>query len=124
MLQGEGQNPAKLAPIEPQLVGYFTDGLIYAYLKIKAIKENPEKLRRAVGIAMAEQNFRKWLNLRTGRQLEYHEYPDIEPMDVSAARPQYCHVCRCWGHTVTNCRAPRPGANPGKNVAVIQRARC
>ena len=44
-LQGEGQNPAELAPMERQLVGFFTDVLFYDYLKIKAIKENPEKLR-------------------------------------------------------------------------------
>ena len=58
------------------------------------MKENPEKLRPAVVIAMAEQNFRKRFNFRTGRQLEDHKYHDIEPMDVSAARPQYCHVCK------------------------------
>ena len=66
------------------------------------MKENPEKLRRAVAIAMAEQNFRKWFNLRTGRQLEDHKYHDIESMDVSTARPQYCHVCRRLGHTAAN----------------------
>ena len=46
-----------------------------------------------MAIAMAEQNFRKRFNLRTGRQLD-HKYHDIEPMDESAARPQYCRVCR------------------------------
>ena len=58
------------------------------------MKENPKKLRPAVAIAMAEQNFGKWFNLRTGRQLEDHKYHDIEPMDVSTARQQYCRVCR------------------------------
>ena len=121
--QGEGQNPAELAPIERQLVGFFTDGLYYDYLKIKVMRENPEELRRAVALAMAEQNLRKRFNLRTGRQLDDREYREIEPMDVSAARPQYCRVCRRQGHTAANCRARRPGASPGQNVAVIQRAR-
>ena len=87
--QGEGQNLAVLAPIERQLVGFFTDGLYYDYLKIKVMRENTEELRRAVAIAMAEQNLRKRFNLRKGRQLEDHKYHDIEPMDVSTARPIY-----------------------------------
>ena len=81
--QGEGQNLAELAPIERQLVGFFTDCLYYDYLKIKVMRENPE------AIAMAKQNLRKLFNLRTGRQLEDREYCDIEPMDVSAAGPIY-----------------------------------
>ena len=42
--QGEGQNAAELAPIERQLVGYFKDGLVHNYLKIKVMRENPEDL--------------------------------------------------------------------------------
>ena len=53
------------------------------------MRENPEELRRAVAIAMAEQNLRKRFNLRTGRQLEDREYCDIEPIDVSAVGPIY-----------------------------------
>ena len=86
--QGEGQNPADLAPIEQQLVGFFTDCLYYDYLKIKVMRENPE-LRPAVAIAISEQNLRKRLNLRTGRQLEDYEYREIEPMDMFAAGPIY-----------------------------------
>ena len=86
--QGEGQNSAELAPIERQLVGFFTDGLYYDYLKIKVMRENPEELMRAVAIAMAQQNLRTRLNFRK-RQLEDREYRDIEPMDVSAAGPIY-----------------------------------
>ena len=87
--QGEGQNPAELAPIERQLVGFFTDGLYYDYLKTKVMREKPEELRRTLAIAMAEQNLRKRFNLKTGRQLEDCEYRDIEPIDVSAAGPIY-----------------------------------
>ena len=72
------------------------------------MKENPEKLRRAVAIAMTEQIFKKWFNLTQGRQLEDHKYHDIEPMDVSAARPQYCRVCRHLGHTAANYKFKIP----------------
>ena len=53
------------------------------------MRGNPEELRRAVAIAMAQQNLRKRFNLRTGRQLEDCECCDIEPMDVFAAGPIY-----------------------------------
>ena len=43
--QGEGLNVAEQAPIERQLVGYFTDGLCHDYLKIKVMRENPKVLR-------------------------------------------------------------------------------
>ncbi|MEW8547733.1 MAG: hypothetical protein AB2693_29850 [Candidatus Thiodiazotropha sp.] len=116
--QGEGQNPGELAPIERQLVGYFTDGLYYDYLKIKVMRENPDELRRAVAIAMAEQNLRKRFNLRTGRQLEERQ---IEPMEVSSARPRYCRICRRQGHTAATCRLrQQQQVNTLRNVAAIQ----
>ena len=74
-----------------------------------------------MAIAMSEQNLRKRFNLRTGRQLEDRKYNDIEPMDVVAERPHYCHVCRRRGYTTANCRARRSGASLGQNIAVIQR---
>ena len=60
--QGEGLNVAELAPIERQLDGYFTDGMCHDYFKIEVMREDPEELRRAMAIAMAEQNLRKRLN--------------------------------------------------------------
>ena len=41
--QGEGLNVAEQAPIERELVGYFTDGLCHDYLKIKVMRENPKE---------------------------------------------------------------------------------
>ena len=61
-----------------------------------------------MAIAMVEQNLHKRFNLQTGRQFEEREERDIETMDVLAARPLYCQVCRRRGHTAATCQSRRP----------------
>lgn len=62
-----------------QLVGFFIDGLASDYLKMKVMREKPDRLQAAVQIAMSEQNLRKWFNLRAG--LDDHHRGD--PKGVS-----------------------------------------
>ncbi|MCF1458970.1 MAG: retrotransposon gag domain-containing protein [Shewanella sp.] len=97
----EAANTTELGQIERQLVGYFTDGLYYDFLKMKVMRDNPERLQTAVGIAMQEQNVRKRFNLRTGRDFEGRRE---EPMEVDASKPKRCQLCRKLGHEATTCR--------------------
>ena len=94
----QGQDHADLAAIERQLVGFFIDGLVYDYLKMKVMRENPDRLQAAVHIAMNEQNLRRKFNLRTGR-----DDPVPEMMEEDHARPSRCQICRCLGHEARNC---------------------
>ena len=98
----QGQDQADLAAIERQLVGFFIDGLVYDYLKMKVMRENPDRLQAAVHIAMNEQNLRRKFNLRTGR-----DDPVTEMMEVDHARLSRCQICRRLGHEAQNCRSLR-----------------
>lgn len=86
--------------IEQQLVGFFIDGLCYDNLKMRIMRENPNRFQAAVLAAMQEQNLRKRFNLRTGRFSERTE----EPMDVDHIRPKRCFKCSKTGHLARTCR--------------------
>ena len=60
----QGQDQADLAAIECRLVRFFIDGLAFDYLKLKVMRENPNRLQGSVAVAMAEQNLRRKFNLR------------------------------------------------------------
>ena len=47
------------AAVEGQMVGFFIDGLHHDYLKMKVMRDNPDKFQNAVTIAMNEQNLRQ-----------------------------------------------------------------
>ena len=48
----QDQDQADLAAIERQAVGFFIDGLAFDYLKMKVMRQNPDRLKVAVHIAM------------------------------------------------------------------------
>ena len=97
-----GQN-AGVAAIERQLVGFFVDGLVHDYLKMRVMRENPATLQAAVGYAMTEQNLRKKFNLRIGRVTDSN-VRHTEPIEVEyALPPKYCHVCNHLGHLASHC---------------------
>lgn len=54
-------------PIQDQLVGFFTDGLLMDFMKMKVMRDNPHTFQGAVDIALTEQNLRKRFNLRSGK---------------------------------------------------------
>ena len=108
----QGQDQADLAAIERQLVGFFIEGLAFDYLKMKVMRENPDRLQAAVHIAMTEQNLRRKFNLRTGRE------DRAEPMEVDQARPPRCQLCRKLGHEARACRT-----NPRERVEAVTLAR-
>ena len=104
-----GQNGG-VAAIERQLVGFFVEGLVHVYLKMKVMRENPATLQAAVGSAMTEQNLRKKFNLRIGR-VTNSNVRHTEPMEVEyALPPKHCHVCYQLGHLASHC-SNRPHIN-------------
>jgi len=64
--------------IEKQLVGFFIDGLNDDHLKVKLMRDNPQRLAEAVNTALMEQNLRKRFMLRSGRPTPINDY-DNEP---------------------------------------------
>lgn len=99
--------PGGLQAIERQLVGFFIDGLLHDYLKMKVMRENPVNLQAAVTVAMSEQNLRKRFDLRTGQKEKYSHstYNEQEPMEIDHYRPRkYCFKCKKQGHFANNCR--------------------
>ena len=114
--------------IERQLIDTFVEGLISDQLKLKILRDNPDTLQGAIGIATNEQNLRARVGLtHTGR----HE----TPMEVDHSRnrnyvrpqnrPQVRRVntIKCWGcgqegHILKDCRAQevnRPSAGHGRS---------
>ena len=89
-----------LAAVENQMIGFFVDGLMYDYLKMKILRENPNTFQAAVTVAMNEQNLRKRFDLRsTGNPSPRKE----EPMEIGHLRPRTCYNCHRQGHIKKNC---------------------
>ena len=57
-----------LQVVEPQLIGFFTDGPLQDTLKLKVMRDNPNTLQGPITIAMADQTLRKRLELRSGNK--------------------------------------------------------
>ena len=109
----------RTAEVQKQLVNFFVDGLLYDYIKIKVMRENPDNFQDSVTTAMTEFNFRKRVDLRTGH--DYYSRSNFdsrqeEPMDVSHYRPkqkfnpkfkqkfQRCRICGRTNHPTNRCR--------------------
>lgn len=109
----EGQGPEV---IQRQLIGYFIDGLLQDFMKMKVMRENPNTFNDALRVATTEQNLRRRFQLRTG-----HLSQDIReetPMEVDHLRPRNkCFYCKRQGHSLKDCRLR--GQNLGK-VSVAQ----
>ena len=113
----QGQGPADLNAIERQLVGFFIDGLAFDYLKMKVMRENPDRLQVAVHIAMSEQNLKRRFNLRTGR-----DERNVEPMEVAHTGPKRCQLCHRLGHEARACRNTR--RERAEAVSLVRNSSC
>ena len=71
--------------VEQNLKGFFIDGLVSNAIKIKILRESPNKFQDAIKIATAEQNLINRLNLRVHGQGFSGQNP--EPMEVDHSRP-------------------------------------
>lgn len=118
--------------IRKQLTDTFIDGLAHDYLKIKLLRDNPANFEDAFELALAEQNLRKRVNIRSENHTHNHaklgpapepERPtmvgstSIEPgcdrveeeIDISHLRKPYCHKCSSSDHTSRGCSRLRQG---------------
>ncbi|MCG7884346.1 MAG: hypothetical protein JAY96_22495 [Candidatus Thiodiazotropha endolucinida] len=113
-------------PIQDQLVGFFTDGLLMDFMKMKVMRDNPRTFQAAVDTALTEQNLRKRFNLRSGKNetVRGGSYGH-EPMEIGHLRPaKLCYNCKRTGHIAKDCRAkPKvnvvTGNRPFKNPNII-----
>ena len=91
--------------VKTQLIGFFIDGLIYDYLKMKVMRDNPQTLAAAVNSAVTEQNLRKRSELRRGQR---SDTPDHEPMEIDHSIPAVrCYKCNKIGHVAKRCRTKK-----------------
>ena len=82
----EGQDDAS---VQRQLIGYFIDGLLFDFMKMKVMRGNPNSFNDAVKSATGEQNLRKRFTLQTGIEPKDTIAPrEEEPMDTSHTRPK------------------------------------
>ena len=100
--------------MEATLIGYFIDGLLHDYLKMKVMRDNPQTLNAAIEVATAEQNIRKRFNLRTGHDFGPSDNKldrtniradrNEQPMEVDHyRRPMKCYECKRTGHLARDC---------------------
>lgn len=113
--------------IERQLIDIFVDGLTNDQLKLKILRDHPETLQAAIGLATNEQNLRARVNMS-------HTTTTPEPMEIdhsrgqrfqrnrpnrftrinSAAQNGSSRPIRCWhcgkeGHVIRDCRFKQQG---------------
>ena len=91
--------------VESQLVGFFIDDLFHDYLRMKVMRENTKTFQAAVQSALAEQNVRKRIPLRTVDSQSSKSRTE-EPKEVDHIRPQKkCFLCSKTGHLAKHCRS-------------------
>ena len=59
------------AATDQQLIGFFIDGLLHDYMKMKVMRDNPATLQQAITIVTGEQNLRRRFDLRSN----HHSHP-------------------------------------------------
>ena len=114
--------------VERQLIDIFVDGLTNDQLKLKILRDHPDTLQAAIGLATNEQNLRARVNMS-------HTKSTFEPMEVDHSRGQRFRArrsfnkinstanngstrpIRCWncgqeGHIIRDCRAKEKGNRP------------
>jgi hypothetical protein len=113
--------------IERQLIDTFVDGLINDQLKMKILRDRPDNLQNAIGIATNEQNLRARVAMSAFSRVDTRG----TPMEVDHSRGQkYQHKfhrvnevqssrssVKCWacgelGHVIRECRSEKRANRP------------
>ena len=95
----------QLPAVQTQLVGYFQNGLLHDYAKMKLMRSNPADFETAVQEAATEESLRRKFNLRfshNDRSSASRTYSE-EPMEVDSSRPRRCFRCGVT-HEAKVCR--------------------
>ena len=106
------------AAIDQQLIGFFIDGLLHDYMKMKVMRDNPATLQQAITIATGEQNLRRRFDLRSNHSSRslYGNNLGEEPMEVDHARPSFrCYKCNKQGHKAKECWSKNTNINAVNN---------
>ena len=90
--------------IDRQFVNYFVNGLASNSIRMRIMRESPTSLKRAMEIALREQNLQRrfQLNLTSQQVGEVPENPDHEPMQIDALRNRRCRICHDSNHEIRN----------------------
>ena len=98
--------------IEQQLIDTFCNGVMFDYMKMKLIREEPTTLEAAIKVARREQNIRDQISLtldnsqRSQNPLKLtidQDDRDIQPIEVDHLRNRLCKICFKKDHSTQNC---------------------
>ena len=115
--------------VERQLIDIFVDGMTNDQLKMKILRDRPDKLQAAIGIATNEQNLRARVNMSHTTKA-VHESMEVDhsrgqrfrpsrqanrvnsTVNNGSRRPVRCWHCNREGHVKRECRFRQQGGRP------------
>lgn len=111
--------------VERQLIDIFVDGLTNDQLKLKILRDHPDTLQAAIGVATNEQNLRARVNMshRTTEPMEVdhsrgqrfrprNRFNRVSTVNNGSNRPIRCWHCGQEGHVIRECRVKEQGNRP------------
>ena len=115
--------------VERQLIDIFVDGMTNDQLKMKILRDIPDILQAAIGIATNEQNLRARVNMSHTTKA-VHESMEVDhsrgqrfrpsrqanrvnsTVNNGSRRPVRCWHCNREGHVIRECRYRQQGGRP------------
>ena len=97
----EAFEPAALSVVEPQLIGFFVDGLIDARVRESVLRAKPDTLRNALKASVDEIFVQTRLGYRSNNPNR-----EITPMEIDKITPaKKCRICNRTNHKTSDCRS-------------------
>ena len=111
--------------IERQLIDIFVDGLTNDQLKLKILRDHPDTLQAAIGVATNEQNLRARVNMshRSSEPMEVdhsrgqrfrprNRFNRVSTVNDGSNRPVRCWHCGQEGHVIRDCKVKQQRNRP------------
>ncbi|MCG7878548.1 MAG: zinc finger domain-containing protein [Candidatus Thiodiazotropha taylori] len=111
--------------VERQLIDIFVDGLTNDQLKLKILRDHPDTLQAAIGVATNEQNLRARVNMshRTNEPMEVdhsrgqrfrprNRFNRVNTVNNGSNRSIRCWHCGQEGHVIRDCKVKEQGNRP------------
>ena len=115
--------------VERQLIDIFVDGMTNDQLKMKILRDRPDNLQAAIGIATNEQNMRARVNMshttkavHESMEVDHSRGQRFRPsrqanrvnsiVNNGSRRPVRCWHCNRKGHVKRECRFRQQGGRP------------